>query len=218
MSTIIRVIVADDQAVVREGLAVLLEMTEDITVTGSAAHGGEALELLDRVACDVVLMDLRMPVLDGVAATARITAEHPDVAVLVLTTYADSESVTSALAAGARGYLTKDSGRVEIAAAVRSAVSGHSTFDAAVSRRLVTALAADSPTRAADPVRDGLTAREQQVLAGIGDGLSNAEIAAHLVVTRATVKTHINNAFAKIGATTRTEAARYAFRARLATP
>jgi DNA-binding NarL/FixJ family response regulator len=218
MSPVIRVIVADDQAVVREGLAALLELTEDITVTGSAAHGGEVLELLDRVACDVVLMDLRMPVLDGIAATARITTEHPDVAVLVLTTYADRESVTSALAAGARGYLTKDSGRAAIAAAIRSATSGQSTFDAAVSRRLVSALAADPPTRAADPTQDGLTAREQQVLGYIGDGLANAEIAALLVVAPATVKTHINNAFAKIGATTRTEAARYAFRAGLSTP
>ncbi|ANY10651.1 response regulator transcription factor [Pseudonocardia sp. HH130630-07] len=218
MSPALQIIVADDQAVVREGLTALLDLADDITVTGSAAHGGEVLELLEHVPCDVVLMDLRMPVLDGVAATARITANHPEVAVLVLTTYADGDSVTGALAAGARGYLTKDTGRAEIAAAIRSAASGQSTFDAAVSCRLLSALAAAPPTRAADPARDGLTTREQEVLGHIGDGLSNAEIAARLVVSPATVKTHINNAFAKIGATSRTEASRYAFRAGLATP
>jgi DNA-binding NarL/FixJ family response regulator len=153
-----------------------------------------------------------------VAATARITREHPGIGVLVLTTYADDDSVDAALAAGARGYLTKDTGRVEIAAAIRSAAAGQSTFDADVTRRLVAALAAEAPVRRADPVRDGLTAREREVLALIGAGLSNAAIAERLVVSPATVKTHINNVFAKIGATSRTEAARYAFRAGLAQP
>lgn len=216
--TDIRVVVVDDQLIVREGLVALLELADGITVAGSAGDGAQALALLEGTACDVVLMDLRMPVLDGAAATARISRDHPGIGVLVLTTYADDESITAALAAGARGYLTKDSGRAEIAAAIRSAAAGQSTFAADVSRRLVAALAAEPATRAADPERDGLTAREREVLGLIGDGLSNGEIAERLVVSPTTVKSHINNAFAKIGATTRTEAARYAFRAGLARP
>ena len=216
--TDIRVLVVDDQMIVREGLVALLELTDGVAVAGSAADGAQALALLESTPCDIVLMDLRMPVLDGAATTARITREHPEVGVLVLTTYADDESIAAALAAGARGYLTKDSGRAEIAAAIRSAAAGQSTFDADVSRRLVAALAAEPATRAADPQRDGLTAREREVLGLIGDGLSNGEIAERLVVSPTTVKSHINNAFAKIGATTRTEAARYAFRAGLAKP
>jgi len=216
--TDIRVVVVDDQMIVREGLVALLELADGISVAGSAADGAQALALLDEVACDVVLMDLRMPVLDGVAATARITRDHPGIGVLVLTTYADDDSVGAALAAGARGYLTKDTGRAEIAAAIRSAAAGQSTFDADVTRRLVAALAAEAPTRSADPERDGLTAREREVLALIGAGLSNGAIADRLVVSPTTVKTHINNVFAKIGVTSRTEAARYAFRAGLAQP
>ncbi len=214
----IRVVVVDDQMIVREGLVALLELADGISVAGSAADGAQALELLAEVACDVVLMDLRMPVLDGVAATARITRDHPGIGVLVLTTYADDDSVGAALAAGARGFLTKDTGRAEIAAAIRSAAAGQSTFDADVTRRLVAALAAEAPMRRADPERDGLTAREREVLALIGAGLSNTAIADRLVVSPTTVKTHINNVFAKIGVTSRTEAARYAFRAGLAQP
>ncbi|MGI5129208.1 response regulator [Pseudonocardia sp. CA-107938] len=216
--TDIRVLVVDDQLIVREGLVALLELADGITVAGSAADGAAALDLLAHTPCEVVLMDLRMPVLDGVTATARITREHPGVGVLVLTTYADDESIVGALAAGARGYLTKDTGRAEIAAAIRSAAAGQSTFDAEVSRRLIAALAADAPPRSVDPDRDGLTAREREVLALIGAGLSNGAIAERLVVSPTTVKTHINNAFAKIGATSRTEAARYAFRAGWAQP
>jgi DNA-binding NarL/FixJ family response regulator len=149
-----------------------------------------------------------MPVLDGIQATARITADFPDVAVLVLTTYADDESITSALRAGARGYLTKDAGRAEIGAALRSTAAGQSTFDAEVSRRLVAGLSPAPPTRNAD----GLTARETEVLRLIARGLSNPEIAERLFISEATVKTHINNTFAKIGARHRAEAVRYAYR------
>lgn len=218
MTDRVRVLVVDDQAVVRDGLVALLGLADGIDVAGVACDGQEALDLLrDGTPCDVALMDLRMPVLDGVAATARIARDHPSVAVLVLTTYADDDSVAAALAAGARGYLTKNAGRAEIAAAIRSAAAGQSTFDPGVAGRLVAALVGSAPNPVV-PERDGLTAREREVLALIAKGLSNAEIAAALFVGQATVKTHINNAFAKIGATNRADAVRYAYRAGLARP
>jgi DNA-binding NarL/FixJ family response regulator len=210
----IRVLVVDDQQIMREGLVALLGLLDDVTVVGNAGDGQAALDLLASEPADVVLMDIRMPVMDGVEATREITARHPDTAVLILTTYDDDSSIASALQAGARGYLTKDSGRAEIAAALRSAAAGQSTFDPAVSRRLVAALTRTELTRTEQPSRrtppDGLTDREAQVLSLIGQGLSNAEIAAKLFIGQATVKTHINNAFAKIGAQNRSEATRYA--------
>lgn len=215
----IRVLVVDDQLIVRDGLVALLELTDGIEVAGAAGDGQQALDLLATTPCDVVLMDLRMPGIDGVDATARVVRDHPGVAVLVLTTYADDESITGALAAGARGYLTKNAGRGEIAAAIRSSAAGHSTFDADVSRRLVAALV-DGDAAAAVRTRelDGLTGREREVLTLIARGLSNAEIAAALFIEQTTVKTHINNAFAKIGVENRADAVRYAFRTGLAQP
>jgi DNA-binding NarL/FixJ family response regulator len=200
------VVVADDQQVVREGLVALLGLIDGVAVTGAAANGVEAVDLVARGNVDVVLMDLRMPVLDGTQATARITADFPDVAVLVLTTYADDASIANALRAGARGYLTKDAGRAEIGAALRSTAAGQSTFDPEVSKRLIAGL---TPT---DRDTDGLTARETEVLRLIAQGLSNPEIAGQLFISEATVKTHINNTFAKIGARHRAEAVRYAYR------
>ncbi|WP_216210864.1 response regulator [Amycolatopsis aidingensis] len=205
----IRVLVVDDQQVIREGLVALLGLVEGVQVTGSAAEGAAALESLARERADVVLMDLRMPGLDGVAATERINREFPGTAVVVLTTYSDDDSIAGALRAGARGYLTKDAGRGEITAALHSAAAGQSTFAADVSSRLVAAL--DPPTGDRKPP-DGLTAREAEVLGLIGAGLSNAEIAGRLFIGETTVKTHINNAFAKIGVRNRAEAVRYAYR------
>ncbi|WP_130380965.1 response regulator transcription factor [Kribbella sp. VKM Ac-2569] len=206
MTDAIRVVVADDQQVVREGLVALLGLIDGVEVTGAAANGVEAVDLVARGNVDVVLMDLRMPVLDGTQATARITADFPEVAVLVLTTYADDASIANALRAGARGYLTKDAGRAEIGAALRSTAAGQSTFDPEVSKRLIAGL---TPT---DQETDGLTARETEVLRLIAQGLSNPEIAGQLFISEATVKTHINNTFAKIGARHRAEAVRYAYR------
>ena len=205
----VRVLVVDDQLIVRDGLVALLDLADGISVVGSAGDGQQALELLAATPCDVVLMDLRMPGVDGVTATGIVRREHPGVAVLVLTTYADDESITAALSAGARGYLTKNAGRAEIIAAIRSAAAGHSTFDADVSQRLVAALVKSAGPA---PAPDGLTSREREVLTLIATGLSNAEIAASLFISQTTVKTHINNAFAKIGVENRADAVRYAFR------
>lgn len=217
----VTVLVVDDQQVVREGLVALLELVDGIEVVGSAVNGEQAVEAVDRHRPDVVLMDLGMPVLDGIEATKRIRRHYPHVAVLVLTTYADDESIAAALRAGARGYLTKDAGRREIGAALRSAAAGQSTFDATVSARLIAAISgaaisgapgAAHSTAAGAPTQlpDGLTAREAQVLGLIGRGEPNAAIAAALFIGEATVKTHINNAFAKIGARNRADAVRYA--------
>ena len=208
MTESVRVVVADDQQIVREGLVALLGMIDGVDVVGAAADGEEAVKLVAERGPDVVLMDLRMPGVDGVEATRRITADHPGTAVLVLTTYADDESISAALTAGARGYLTKDAGRVEIGAALRSTAAGQATFDHEVSRRLIAGLKSPGPV----PGRDGLTARETEVLVLIAKGLSNPEIAARLFITEATVKTHINNTFAKIGARHRAEAVTYAYR------
>ncbi|MFI5708931.1 response regulator [Kribbella sp. NPDC051620] len=203
---LVRVVVADDQQVVREGLVALLGLIDGVEVVGAAGNGVQAIELVAGGNVDVVLMDLRMPVLDGVKATARITAEYPEAAVLVLTTYADDESIALALRAGARGYLTKDAGRVEIGAALHATAAGQSTFDPEVSRKLIAGL---NPKPA--PRNDGLTARESEVLKLIARGLSNTEIANLLFIGETTVKTHINNTFAKIGARHRAEAVRYAY-------
>ncbi|MET8875812.1 response regulator transcription factor [Nocardia sp. NPDC004604] len=212
---VITVVVADDQTIVREGLTTVLSLLPDIEVVGEARDGAEAVELVARCAPDVVLMDLRMPVLDGVAATAAIAADHPGTAVLVLTTYADDESIAGALRAGARGYLTKDAGRREIATAVRSVAGGQSTFAAEVGQRLVAALAAQtvgppSPRRSGPEI--GLSARELEVLTLMAKGHNNSEIAKELFIGISTVKTHIGSLFAKLQVRDRAQAIAYAHR------
>ncbi len=206
---VIRVVVVDDQQVMREGLVALLGLVDGVEVVGSAGDGRQALDLLAGQAADVVLMDLRMPVLDGVVTTRLLKRDHPEVAVVILTTYADDASIADALRAGARGYLTKDAGRAEIGAAVRSAANGHALFAAEVSDRLVAALDSRTIRRPRVELPDSLTAREAEVLGLISRGLSNPEIAAELFIGESTVKTHINHAFAKIGVRNRAEAVRY---------
>ncbi|MFI9274755.1 response regulator [Kitasatospora sp. NPDC052896] len=214
-----RVLVADDQTVVREGIVMLLGLLPGIEVVGAAADGEEAVQLVAERAPDVVLMDLRMPRCDGVEATRRIRGEHPATEVVVLTTYADDDSLFPALQAGARGYLTKDAGAEEIARAIAAVRSGAAGLSPQVQRRLLERLAAPAPEPARPPARsaqqplpDGLTAREAEVLALIAEGLSNTEIAAELFVSPATVKTHINNLFAKTAVRDRAQAVSYAFR------
>jgi DNA-binding NarL/FixJ family response regulator len=203
----IRVLVADDQATVRDGLVTLLDLTDGVTVVGAAADGAEAVALTESLRPDVVLMDLRMPHLDGTGATARIMASFPETAVLVLTTYADDESLAGALRAGARGYLTKDAGRAELAAAVRSVASGQATFAAEIADRLVRGFTDAAPRPGLRERFPALTAREADVLEAITLGHNNARIAADLFLSVATVKSYVNSIFAKIGARDRAHAA-----------
>jgi DNA-binding NarL/FixJ family response regulator len=215
----IRVLIADDQPVVRDGLAMLLGLLDDVEIVATAADGVEAVERACSQRPDVVLMDLRMPRLEGAEATRQIVASLPETSVLVLTTYADDEFLFPALQAGARGYLTKDASAEEIEQAIRAVVAGQTHLDPAVQRRLVSAVLDQSPRSSAvddapasqvDPP-DQLTSREVEVLRLIAAGLSNSEIADKLVVSNATVKTHINRIFFKTGARDRAQAVRYAY-------
>jgi DNA-binding NarL/FixJ family response regulator len=221
----IRVLAADDQRVVREGLAMLLGLLPDVEVVGTAADGEEALVLADELRPDVILMDLRMPRVDGVEATRRLRASHPEIKVVVLTTYADDRSVIDALRAGALGYLTKDAGADEIRQALQRVASGQASVDPAVQMHLIEAIATATPGPAPAPpappepqLPDGLTPREAEVLGLIGAGLSNTEIAAHLFVSEATVKSHVNHMLPKIGARDRAQAVGYAYRHGLVPP
>ncbi|MFF6866040.1 response regulator transcription factor [Streptomyces ardesiacus] len=207
-----RVMVVDDQTVVREGIVMLLGLLPGVEVVGSAGDGEEAVRLVAELAPDVVLMDLRMPRCDGVEATRRIRAEHPGTQVVVLTTYADDESLFPALHAGARGYLTKDAGGDEIVRAVHSVLSGEAGLAPSIQRRLLERLSESAPRPSGPPEPpDGLTARETEVLVLIAEGLDNQQIAKRLHVSTATVKTHINNLFAKTGIKGRAQAVRYAY-------
>jgi DNA-binding NarL/FixJ family response regulator len=204
-----RVIVADDQTVVREGLVTLLGAMPGIDVVASAVDGRQAVQLASQLRPDVLLMDLRMPDVDGIEATRRIREEQPAVQVLVLTTYADDESIILALRAGAIGYLTKDAGREDIRRALEAAAAGQSILDASVQTRLVESARLPQQSRA---LPHDLTDREVDVLRLIGEGKSNGEIAAQLFVSEATVKTHVNHIFAKTGSRDRAQAIAYAHR------
>ncbi|MET7478893.1 response regulator transcription factor [Streptomyces sp. NPDC005648] len=214
-----RVVVADDQTVVREGIVMLLGLLPGIEVVGAAGDGEEAVRLVAELAPDVVLMDLRMPRCDGVEATRRIRAEHPGTQVVVLTTFADDESLFPALRAGARGYLTKDAGGDEIVRAVQSVLSGAAGLSPSIQRRLLERLSEPEPQpRPPAEPPDGLTAREIEVLELISEGLNNTEIGRKLHVSTATVKTHINNIFTKTGLKDRAQAVRYAYAKGIARP
>ncbi|AVZ75725.1 DNA-binding response regulator [Streptomyces lunaelactis] len=214
---IARVIVADDQAVVREGIVMLLGLLPGIEVIGSARDGEEAVALVAELAPDVVLMDLRMPRCDGVEATRRIRSEHPGTQVVVLTTYADDDSLFPALRAGARGYLTKDADGDEIVRAIQDVLAGRAGLSPVVQRRLLEQVTG-APEPTGPKLPDGLTAREGEVLTLIAEGLTNTDIARRLHISTATVKTHINNLFAKTGIHDRAQAVRYAYREGLAQP
>jgi DNA-binding NarL/FixJ family response regulator len=210
----LRIVIADDQASVREGLVLLLGGLPGIDVAGAASDGEQALELVAKHQPDAILLDLHMPVLDGIGATRRLVAEHPGVAIVVLTTYADDTSVLKALRAGARSYLTKDADRTDIARALQAAAGGLTVFDPRVHATL---LAAASPAAAPPGPPDGLTQREAEILSLIAQGLTNGEIAERLFLSNHTIKTHINRIFAKTGSRDRVAAIGYAQRHNIGT-
>jgi DNA-binding NarL/FixJ family response regulator len=210
-------LIADDQRVVREGLTLLLGLLPGIEVVGAAADGEAALAQVARLRPDVVLMDLRMPRCDGVEATRRLQALAAAPKVIALTTYADDRSLVEALKAGARGFLTKDAGANEILEAIQAVIRGDAAIDPAVQRYLVDAVARGGLTgSASSALPDGLSPRESEVLTLIAEGLNNAEIADRLVLSEATVKSHINHLFAKTGVRDRAQAVTYAYRHGLA--
>jgi DNA-binding NarL/FixJ family response regulator len=213
----IRVVLADDQRVVRDGLVLMLAMMAGIDVVGAGADGAEAVELVRREQPNVLLVDLRMPHLDGVQATRQVRAMPDPPAVVVLTTLEDQPSVVAALQAGAIGYLTKDADAATIGEAIRAAAAGRSVLDGAVQAQLVAALpnpvvAATGGAPAAAKTLPGLTSREIEVLGLVAEGKSNREIARQLVLSESTVKTHINHLLAKIGARDRAAAVAFAYR------
>jgi DNA-binding NarL/FixJ family response regulator len=209
-----KVLIADDQRVVRDGLATIVGGIPGTEIVGLAGDGAEALDLVAAHSPDVVLMDLRMPRLDGVEATGAIRERHPAVRVVVLTTYADDDTVIAALSAGAVGYLTKDASREDIRRALEAAAAGQAVLDPAVQAALLKA-ARDRPVRPPS-LPDGLTDREAEVLTLVANGLSNTEIAERLYLSTATVKTHVNRIFAKTGSRDRAQATAYAHRNGLA--
>lgn len=200
----LRVLIADDHPLFRQGLRVLVESAEDLTVVGEAQTGSDAVaQTLDKRP-DVVLMDLNMPQLGGVEATRRIVAAHPETRVLILTMFEEDESVFAAMRAGARGYLLKGSGRDEVLRAVRTVAAGEAIFGATIAQRL-TSYFAPTASGAARPFPE-LTAREHEVLELIARGNSNSEIGALLTVSLKTVRNHVSNVFTKLRVTTRAQA------------
>ena len=210
----ISVLIVDDQQIVREALVSLIGLLPGIRVVGAAIDGDDAVRQAVELRPDVVLMDLNMPRRNGVQATAELRRVLPDTAVVVLTTFSDDDWVFSALQAGARGFLTKDAGADEIHRAITDVAAGHAQLDPSVQRRLLDALSrGDGFAVAPVPTPpDDLTPREAEVLAHIAAGLSNAEIAAALFVSEATVKTHVNHIFTKTGLRDRAQLVGYAFR------
>jgi len=213
----LRVLVVDDHAVLRRGVVAYLAALEDVQVAGEAADGGAALELLAELAAtstlpDVVLMDLVMPGMDGVAATTEIGRRFPDVRVVVLTSFGESERVHAALDAGAAGYLLKDAGPAEVDGALRAAVADEVFLDAAVARQLTRRM------RAPDTGVGGLTAREREVLVLVGEGRTNQQIADALWISERTARTHVSHLLQKLGVASRTQAALLAVREGLVEP
>ncbi|MDN3268228.1 response regulator transcription factor [Streptomyces sp. MA15] len=216
----IRVLIADDQQMVRQGFTVLLNTQPDIEVVGQAVNGLDAVEQVGELAPDVVLMDIRMPELGGIEATARITAATPEVKVLVLTTFDLDEYVYEALRAGASGFLLKDASAEQLAEAVRVVAAGDALLAPGVTRRLIAEFSRLDP-RPRTPLRrrvGDLTERETEVLSLIAQGLSNAEIAVRLVVAEQTVKTHVGRILVKLGLRDRTQAAVFAYESGLVRP
>jgi DNA-binding NarL/FixJ family response regulator len=207
----IRVLLVDDHGVVRRGLRGYLELLDDIEVVGEAENGLLAIEAVDELEPDVVLMDLVMPQLDGIGAIGRIKADHPAVQIVALTSFIEEEKVTAALAAGASGFILKDADADDVAAAIRAAHNDEVHLDPAAARILAQGMRARSNAPAVEP----LTERELEVLALVGRGRSNKEIATELGITERTARTHVSNILGKLNLSSRTQAALYAVDHRL---
>ncbi len=210
----IKVLLADDQTLIRQGIRLLLEIEPDIEVVGQAANGKEVLDQVDALHPEVVLMDVRMPEMDGVEATRELARRFPDVKVIILTTFEDDETVFEGLKAGARGYLLKDISSEEMAAAVRKVAAGEALIEPRITRKVLaefSRLAAAKESHPASKVGPGgaeiaLTEREGEVLNALAQGLSNREIAEQLVITEGTVKNHVSSLIDKLGVRDRTQA------------
>ena len=215
----IRVLLADDQAMVRTGFRAIIQVQRDMEVVGEASNGVEAVELALRLRPDVVLMDVRMPVLDGIEATKRILADLPAVRVLVLTTFDNDEYVVQSLAAGAIGFLLKDADARALLGGIRSVYRGEPVLASAATRALVDQVRpAEARTRRAGELLQSLSERERQVVAMVADGLTNREIAEQLFLAESTVKTHLNRILAKLGARDRVGLVIFAYDSGLASP
>jgi DNA-binding NarL/FixJ family response regulator len=201
-----KVIICDDQAIVRDGLVMLLKLEKDIEVVGTASDGSEAVEMVLKKNPDLVLMDLKMPVMNGVEATRQIRLNHSGTKVLVLTTYDDDEWVFDAVRAGAAGYLLKDTPRAELISAIRGTLTGKSYIDPGVAGKLLD-LAASRQTQPTNILTEKLTEREIQILHLVAKGLSNTAIAARLFLSEGTVRNHVSSILSKLGVTDRTQAA-----------
>jgi DNA-binding NarL/FixJ family response regulator len=215
---VIRVLVVDDQALIRDSFRMILDLEPDIEVVGEAGDGQEAVAQVRRLQPDVVLMDVRMPVLDGLGATAALTRAGSTARVLILTTYDADEYLYDAMRAGAVGFLLKDVRRGQLADAVRTVAAGDSLLHPALTRRLVERFVQGPPPGGRPQMLDGLTEREVEVLRLVGRGLSNAEIAAQLFVGEATVKTHLGHVFTKLGLRDRVQAVVTAYESGLIRP
>jgi NarL family two-component system response regulator LiaR len=211
----IRVLVVDDHLIVRKGVCALLATEPDIEVVGEAGDGQEAAAKAESLHPDVIVMDLVMPNMDGIQATRHILARQPDRRILVLTSFAEDDKVFPAIKAGARGYLLKDSGPDDLVRAIRQVYEGESSLHPAIARKVLAELSHPSSE---PPTADPLTAREAEVLRLVAQGLNNRDIAAQLVISEATVRTHVSNILSKLHLASRTQAALYALREGLTSP
>lgn len=206
----IRLLLVDDQSLIRQGLASLLSLEEDFEVVGHAGHGAEAVSLVESLSPDVVLMDIRMPVMDGVAATRTIREKHSAIKILVLTTFDEDEYIVQAMQAGASGYLLKDAPTEQLAAAIRSVHNGFTQLGPTIAPKLFSRLNAPSAAQTKEDVQSMFTGRELEILRLLGQGKSNKEIALLLFITEGTVKNHITKILALLNARDRTQAALWA--------
>lgn len=201
-----KVIICDDQAIVRDGLAMLLKLEPDIQVVGTAEDGATAVEMVEKEKPDLVLMDLKMPVLNGVEATRQIRAKHPEVKILVLTTYNDDEWVFDAIKAGASGYLLKDTPRDELIKAIKGTVSGKTYVDPSIAGKVLDQVSSRQ-TQPTTLITSKLTDREIDILRLIARGFSNTDISERLFLSEGTVRNHVSAILAKLGVSDRTQAA-----------